>query len=49
LREEVDARLAGHADGRQFGEQAVTVSSLECPRLNAGMMIGAYRIDQLRQ
>jgi hypothetical protein len=47
LREEVDAMLAAHSAGAQFGEMPVNVSTVHMPRLASGAMIGTCRIDRL--
>jgi serine/threonine-protein kinase len=47
LHAEVDAMLAAHADGSQFGEVPLNVPMAHTARLASGVMIGPYRIDQL--
>jgi serine/threonine protein kinase len=47
LRAEIEAMLAAHAAGAQFGETPVHVSTVHGPRLATGAMIGAHRIEQL--
>src|SRR5262245_30512114 len=47
LREEVDAMLVAHQDAGEFGERPVSESIDDVRRLEAGAMLGPYRIDRL--
>ncbi len=47
LRAEVDAMLAAHHDPGGFGDRPVSGSIDDVRRLEAGAMVGPYRIDRL--
>ena len=47
LRAEVDAMLAAHHDPEGFGDRPVSGSIDDVRRLEAGAMVGPYRIDRL--
>ena len=45
LRAEVDAMLSADVDAAEFGRTPVAVFAEETPRLEAGAMLGSYRIE----
>ena len=47
LRAEVDAMLSADVDAAEFGRTPVAVFAEETPRLEAGAMLGSYRIEAL--